>query len=99
MARFRRKVHEHGHEGETKPQVKAMPAVCPLCGVSSSDEMTTHLQSHAPGEMCLRCNGQEKSWRLDLDGSTHFRPDVSLFYCSNCGRYGPIEPQSREEVN
>lgn len=88
MARVRRK-QGHVDEGEQQPIVTRMPDVCPLCAVSS-DEMVTHLQSHAPIEVCQRCEANEKGWRLDSDGVTHFRPDVSIFYCSVCGRYAPV---------
>jgi hypothetical protein len=91
MARARRKVNVQGAEGEAKPRVKTMPSVCPLCGVSSPDEMTTHLQSHAPAEICSRCDQKEKGWRLDLDGVQYFRKDVSLFYCTGCGRYPAVD--------
>ena len=96
MARARRKQGQVD-EGESKPIVKSMPTVCPLCGVEAADEMLTHLQSHAPGEICQRCDGKEKGWRLDTDGATHFRADVSLFYCNNCGRHAQVN--TREEVS
>jgi hypothetical protein len=88
MARARRRKPEVQVDArEGKPIVKSLPAMCPLCGVSVPREMLTHLLSHAPGELCQRCDGKEKGWRLDTDGATHFRPDMSLFYCSHCGRY------------
>jgi hypothetical protein len=87
MARARRKPQVQVDAGEGKSIVKTLPAVCPLCGVSFPREMRTHLLSHAPVEPCQRCDGKEKGWRLDTDGATHFRPDVSIFYCSHCGRY------------
>jgi hypothetical protein len=98
MARARRKHPSQFVDDEAHPGVKTMPLVCPLCGVSSPDEMITHLQSHAPTALCQRCDGKEKGWRLDLDGANHFRPDVSVFYCSNCGRYAPVT-MTREEVS
>ena len=76
MARSRRKQGQVD-TGESKPIGKSMPAVCPLCGLDAP--ALTHLQSHAPGELCQRCDGKEKGWRLDTDGALHFRPDVSLF--------------------
>jgi predicted RNA-binding Zn-ribbon protein involved in translation (DUF1610 family) len=88
MARGRRKSYSNAGE-PLAPQQRALPHVCPLCGVSSPDE--PHLKSHAPGELCQHCDGTEKGWRLDLDGTVHFRTDMSVFYCSNCGRYGPLE--------
>jgi hypothetical protein len=76
-----------------------MPDVCPLCANTPAfpNDMLAHLQSHAPTALCQRCDGKEKGWRLDTDGVRHFRPDVSLFYCSNCGRYTPTT--IREEVS
>jgi hypothetical protein len=65
--------------------------VCPLCGMSFPREMLTHLESHAPVELCQRCDGKEKGWRLDSDSATHPRPDMSIFYCSYCGRYAPVD--------
>jgi hypothetical protein len=60
-------------------------------------EMLTHLESHAPTALCQHCDGKEKGWRLDTDGANHFRADVSIFFCSHCGRYAPMT--AREEVN
>jgi hypothetical protein len=77
------------------PPARKTPEVCPLCGVSPLNIMD-HLTSHAPKELCQRCDGKEKSWKVDLDGVQHFRPDISVFYCSNCGRYAPM---SGEEVS
>jgi hypothetical protein len=95
MARARRSKSALVDEGEGKPIAKSLPEVCPLC--SSADEgMLTHLQSHAPVALCQHCDGKEKGWRLDTDGALYFRTDVSLFYCSNCGRYAPVP--MREEV-
>jgi hypothetical protein len=88
MARGRRK-QAQVDEGEIKPIGKTLSTVCPLCRVEDS-EMLTHLQSHAPVAICQRCDGQDKGWRLDTDGALHFRPDVSMFYCSNCGRHAPV---------
>jgi transcription elongation factor Elf1 len=89
MARARRS--KQGEvKGDWTPIKPTLPDECPLCGVSS-DEMLPHLQSHAPVEICQRCEAKEKGWRLDGDGATHFRTDIGLFYCSNCGRYAPIE--------
>jgi hypothetical protein len=90
MARPRRKPALQVVEGEGTPPTRTMPEVCPLCGISS-DEMLTHLQRHAPVEICQRCDGKKKGWRLDGDGATHFRTDVGIFYCSNGGRYAPLE--------
>jgi hypothetical protein len=90
MARGRRKAYSRDAE-PLEPQQRTLPAVCPLCGGSCPQEMLTHLQSHAPVEICQRCDGKEKGWRLDGDGAAHHRPDVSLFYCSHCGRYAPVE--------
>jgi hypothetical protein len=95
MARGRRKQYA-GDFDPINPQQHSLPAVCPLCQ-SSADQMLPHLQSHAPGKLCQRCDGKEKGWRLDTDGATHFRADVSIFYCSHCGRYAQVH--SREEVS
>jgi hypothetical protein len=75
--------------------VRIMPAHCPICEEHMPDLIpaaTDHLQGHAPAEVCQRCEGKEKGWRLDWDLANHPRPDVSLFFCSNCGRYAPIAP-------
>ena len=95
MARARRKQGLQVDAGESKPIVKATPEVCPLCG-SADEDMLTHLQSHAPTALCQRCEAKDKGWRLDGDGAAHHRPDVSLFYCSNCGRYAPVEVAPQE---
>jgi hypothetical protein len=74
--------------------------MCPLCQVSLPAailEATTHLQSHAPVELCARCDQQEKGWRLDWDHVKYPRPDMSFFFCSGCGRYAPVIV--REEVS
>jgi hypothetical protein len=60
-------------------------------------EMITHLQSHAPGGVCQRYDETKKGWKLDLDSVQYFRPNVSIFYCSYCGRYAPVS--AREEVS
>lgn len=51
--------------------------------------MQAHLYSHAPTASCQRCEVKEKGWRLDWDLVKHPRPDVSVFFCSGCGRYAP----------
>jgi hypothetical protein len=92
MARARRS--KSGQvKGDWTPTQRLLPNVCPLCSDTPAfpDDMLAHLQRHAPGEICRRCDGKEKSWRLDSDGATHFRPDIGIFYCSNCGRYAPLE--------
>jgi predicted RNA-binding Zn-ribbon protein involved in translation (DUF1610 family) len=94
MARGQRKRDAYAGE-PLAPTQRALPELCPLCGVSSPDE--PHLRSHAPGELCQHCDGKEKAWRLDLDGTVHFRTDVSVFYCSNCGHYAALPV--REEVS
>jgi hypothetical protein len=85
-------------KGDWTPITPTLPDTCPLCGqkfiegnLDMRAEMPTHLQSHAPAEICQRCDGTGRAWRLDADGATHFRADVSIFYCSNCGRYAPVE--------
>lgn len=91
MARSRRKKGAEPADGDGEPTIsRTMPAVCPLCGNHSDAEMLAHLQSHAPAEVCQCCDVKEKGWRLDLDGVQHFRVDVSIFYCSGCGRYPQI---------
>ncbi len=98
MARLRRKKGVEPPEGEGEPIVRrTMSDVCPLCGNRAGAEILTHLYNHAPAEVCQRCEVKEKGWRLDLDGVQYFRPDVSIFYCSGCGRY-PQMP-IRKEVN
>jgi hypothetical protein len=91
MARARRKQASQFIDDVPSPRAKAMPDVCPLCEVSYGAEISTHLLSHAPVELCQRCDEQDKSWRLDEDGVQYFRKDVSLFYCRGCGRYAPLE--------
>jgi hypothetical protein len=91
MARARRKQASQFVNDVPAPRAKTMPAVCPLCEVSYGTETLTHLLRHAPGELCQRCDEKEKGWRLDLDGVQYFRKDVSIFYCSGCGRYTPVE--------
>lgn len=90
MARARRK-QEQVDAGEGKPIARTMPDVCPVCGISDRAEMPIHLQSHAPVEICQRCDVPQKGWRLDWDGVQYFRKDVSIFLCSGCGRHAPIE--------
>jgi hypothetical protein len=95
MARGRRK--EYSRDAEPlDPKQRTLPAVCPLCEMSVPREMLTHLESHAPVEVCTRCDGKEREWRLDTDGANHFRADVSIFFCSHCGRYALLPV--REEV-
>jgi hypothetical protein len=97
MARSRRRKDVEPAEGDGAPSIRrTIPKVCPLCEVSSPDKMLTHLHSHAPVDVCQRCEVNEKGWRLDLDAVQYFRADLSIFYCSNCGRY-PQQPV-REEV-
>jgi hypothetical protein len=80
MARSRRKKDAEPAEGDGAPIAKRiMPDVCLLCGNRSGAEMLTHLYSHAPAELCQRCEVKDKGWRLDLDGVQYFRADVSIF--------------------
>jgi hypothetical protein len=58
VARIRHQQGIQADEGEGKPIGKSMPALCPLCGVSSPDEMPTYLQRHAPAERCQHCGDQ-----------------------------------------
>jgi hypothetical protein len=99
MARGRRKQYSTDVE-PLDPKHRTLPEVCPLCQVSLPAailEATTHLQSHAPVELCARCDQQEKGWRLDWDHVKYPRPDMSFFFCSGCGRYAPVIV--REEVS
>jgi hypothetical protein len=94
MARAKRKrLRWDEKPGNWAPLGPTLPDVCPLCSDTPAfpDDMLAHLQRHAPALICQRCDGKEKGWRLDSDGATHFRPDISIFYCSNCGRYAPLE--------
>jgi hypothetical protein len=91
MARARRKPGVQVDAGEGKPMVRGLSEVCPLCKVAYGAEISMHLQSHAPASLCQRCDEQDKGWRLDLDGVQYFRQDVSIFYCSGCGRYPAVE--------
>jgi hypothetical protein len=92
MARARRRHLSQFVDDVPPPRVKTMPAVCPMCQEAYPDElMLPHLQSHAPASLCSRCDEKEKGWRLDLDGVQYFRKDVSLFYCSGCGRYPAVD--------
>jgi hypothetical protein len=100
MARAKRKKWNE-KPGDWTPIKPGMPDVCPLCGrgpdeIPFPDDMAAHFKSHAPAEICQRCSGTEKDWRLDMDNVKYPRPDVSVFYCSNCGRYAPV--MTREEV-
>jgi hypothetical protein len=99
MARARRQQRRPVAEGVQTPPPKATLEVCPMCGVSRSaalPDLGWHLQSHRPAEPCRKCT-EHTGWTLDWDGVQYPRPDVSLFYCSNCGRYAPVRP--REEVS
>jgi hypothetical protein len=88
MARARRKPNSASTEGDGAPIAKRiMPNVCPLCGNRSGAEMLAHLRSYAPAEVCQPCDVKEKGWRLDWDAVQYFRADVSIFYCTGCGRY------------
>jgi hypothetical protein len=94
MARAKRKrLRWDEKPGNWAPLGPTLPDVCPLCSDTPAfpDDMLAHLQRHAPALICQRCDGKEKGWRLDSDGATHFRPDIGIFYCSNCGRYAPLE--------
>jgi hypothetical protein len=96
MARSRR-TQGRGAEGEDKPIVRALPEVCPVCGESPAHEDTsTHLQGHAPSMACPNCGTQHVGWKIDWDLVKYPRPDVSLFYCNPCGKYGSIEVSSQE---
>jgi hypothetical protein len=99
MARGRRK--QYAETGEPlDPKQRTIPDKCPLCQESLTAailEATTHLQNHAPVELCVRCDQKEKGWRLDWDNVKYPRPDMTFFFCSNCGRYAPMHV--REEVS
>ena len=81
VARTRHQQGIQADAGEGKPIGKSLPAVCPLCGVSSPDEMPTHLQRHAPAERCQHCGDQQTGWKIDGDLVKYPRPDMSLLYC------------------
>jgi hypothetical protein len=98
MARARRKQGvQQVDEGEGKPIVRATVEVCPVCMVRPDEDMSTHLRGHAPIERCRHCGEKHVAWRVDLDGVTYPRPDVSLFYCDPCGVYAPVN--AGEEVS
>jgi hypothetical protein len=59
MARARRKQGQID-EGNGKTIARTTVDVGPLCGISDSAEMPIHLQSHAPTEICQRCDGHRK---------------------------------------
>jgi hypothetical protein len=94
MARARRtKAPVVTNGGNGAPQGRVLPPVCPVCGELLPGEpldAMAHLHSHAPGQLCSRCHEAEKGWRVDWDLVKHPRPDVSLFFCSGCGRYAPL---------
>jgi len=96
MARGRRKQYSKDVE-PLDPKQRALPEVCPVCRVSYGSDMLAHLQSHAPAEICQRCDVAQKGWRLEWDHVTYPRPDMSFFFCSGCGRYAPVNV--REEVS
>jgi predicted RNA-binding Zn-ribbon protein involved in translation (DUF1610 family) len=98
MARARRKQGREPIQGEAAPRGKATPEVCPLCGttreaITLPDDMAAHLQRHAPVGRCPHCGDQHTGWKVDWDGVSYPRQDVSLFYCSPCGRYAPVNTQ------
>jgi hypothetical protein len=98
MARGQRKQYSKDVE-PLDPKQRTLPDTCPLCQESllaAILEATTHLQSHAPAELCARCDQKEKGWRLDWDNVKYPRPDMSFFFCSGCGRYALLS--IREEV-
>jgi hypothetical protein len=97
MARARRKQGVQGAESEGKPLVRATVKVCPMCGITPEDGMSTHLQSHGPTEQCHHCGEKQVGWKVDWDGVMCPRPDVSIFYCDPCGVYAPVT--TREEVS
>jgi hypothetical protein len=91
MARARRKRGVQVDAGEGKPIVRAMPDVCPVCGVSPADkDMKTHLQSHAPGKACPPCGEKHVGWKVDWDTIAYPREGL-FFYCDPCGKYAPVE--------
>jgi hypothetical protein len=92
MARARRKQPSQFVDHEAPPRARTSPRVCPRCDLEVPGEMITHLQSHSPIELCQRCDATEKGWKLDCDAVQYVRQDVSIFYCSHCGRYAPVRP-------
>ena len=62
MARGRRKQYSKDVE-PLDPQQRTLPVICPLCQESLPAvilEATTHLQSHAPVELCQRCDRKRR---------------------------------------
>jgi hypothetical protein len=93
MARRTRKTTPAEETPAVKPLV---PDVCPVCPKplpGTRAEAITHLQGHAPPQACGNCGTQHTGWTLDWDGVMYPRKDVSLFYCSPCGRYAPVPVQ------
>ena len=99
MARARRKPGVQVDTAMGQPIARAIVKVCPVCRITPDEDMSTHLQGHAPAETCPNCGEKHAGWKVDWDGVMYPRPDVSLFYCDPCGVYVPVEPQSREEVS
>jgi hypothetical protein len=93
MARARRKTAQPPEKDVQHLVVRIMPAYCPLCEarLEHVPSGTAHLQSHAPAELCQRCDEQTKGWHLDWDAVQYFRKDRAIFYCSGCGRYPAVD--------
>jgi hypothetical protein len=96
MAHRTRRKEQAEDAGGTPALKRTTPQSCPVCERSLSgttDEATTHLRSHAPQQACGNCGTQHTGWTLDWDGVMYPRKDVSLFYCSPCGRYAAVPVQ------
>jgi hypothetical protein len=102
MARARRRKPQiQVDASEGKPIVRDVSAACPVCGhpfvkgsLDRRAEMPTHLQGHAPTELCGTCV-KPQGWKIDWDTVNHPKPG-RYFYCDPCGRYG--QEHIREEV-
>jgi hypothetical protein len=96
----RRKPLERTHRGfNTGPYVStSTPETCPVCseaqepikGQSRHQVLEAHIMArHRPDD---RCSHQHRSdiepqWKLDWDAVIHTTPEVSLWYCAECGFY------------
>ena len=96
MARARRRTTKAEDAGDTLAPQRTIPEACPVCEQSlprTMDEATTHLRNHAPQEPCGHCGTQHTGWTLDWDGIMYPRKDISLFYCSPCGKFAPVKAE------
>jgi hypothetical protein len=95
MARARRRQGK-GDEAEKKPSVRASPEVCPICAVRPDEDMSTHLQSHAPKDGCPHCGTAHTGWKVDWDSLQYPTQQGLFFYCNPCGKYRPLEVSSQD---